>query len=406
MTSFYLYDDARARQFEPFASTRPLGELRVATRLIRERWQTALGVPCGGFVSHATLADFEEPGAPAAAGEVIPAGSIVVNARCAPRLASARTADVLRCGDRVAAVRLASDLPSAALADGTTTLETLAGAGTGEANAGGIAGWWLEEVWDLLRDLESRLREDLELLSAGLAPVVPAAPVQTAVVGRYGVFAAADAIIEPFVTFDCTNGPVVIETGATVQSFTRVQGPTWIGPHSIVGGDKVTVCAIGDTCKVHGEVSNAIFVGHANKAHDGFVGQSYLGRWVNLGANTVTSNLKNTYGSVSLWTPSGIRDTGQQFLGTLFGDHAKTGIGLTLTTGTVVGAGAQIYGSEMPPKVVPPFAWGDTAPYETFQLEKFLLVAERVMSRRHVALTDRGRAYLRRVFESRWSAER
>lgn len=401
MTTFYLYDDARARQFEPFAMTRPLGELRVASRLIRERWETALGAPCAGFVSRETLADFEEPGAPPAMRETIPAGSILVNARCAPRLARAHAADVLRCGDRVAAVRLTSDVPPEALADGSATLESLAG---GAGSPASLPGWWLEEVWDLLRDLEGRLREDLELLSAGLAPVVPAAPVQTAVVGRYGVFAAADVIIEPFVTFDCTNGPVVIESGATVQSFTRIQGPTWIGRHAVVGGDKITVCAIGDACKVHGEVNSAVFLGYANKAHDGFLGHSYLGRWVNLGANTVTSNLKNTYGSVALWTPSGVRDTGLQFLGTMFGDHAKTGIGLTLTTGSVIGAGAQIYGAQMPPKVVPPFAWGDAAPYKTFQVEKFLTVAERVMARRHVALTERGRAQLRRAFDTRWSA--
>jgi UDP-N-acetylglucosamine diphosphorylase/glucosamine-1-phosphate N-acetyltransferase len=190
-----------------------------------------------------------------------------------------------------------------------------------------------------------------------------------------------------------------------VQSFTRVQGPTWIGPHTIVGGDKIIVCAIGDHCKVHGEVGNSVFLGHANKAHDGFLGHSYLGRWVNLGANTVTSNLKNTYGHVALWTPGGIRTTDLQFLGTLFGDHVKTGIGLTLTTGCVIGAGSQLYGSQMPPKVVPPFSWGDTAPYQTFELEKFLVVAERVMARRHVTLDERGRRYLRQLFETRWQAD-
>ena len=97
-------------------------------------------------------------------------------------------------------------------------------------------------------------------------------------------------------------------------------------------------------CKVRGELSNTIFLGYSNKGHDGFVGHSYLGRWVNLGAGTITSNLKNTYGTVSLWTPDGVRDTGLQFLGTLFGDHVKTGIGLRLTTGTVLGAGANVYG--------------------------------------------------------------
>ena len=105
--------------------------------------------------------------------------------------------------------------------------------------------------------------------------------------------------------------------------------------------------AIGHNCRVHGETSNSVFLAYSNKGHDGFVGHSYFGRWVNLGAGTTTSNLKNTYGPVSLWTPSGIRDSGLQFLGTFAGDHAKTGIGLRLTTGTVLGAGAPIVEDEV-----------------------------------------------------------
>jgi hypothetical protein len=115
---------------------------------------------------------------------------------------------------------------------------------------------------------------------------------------------------------------------------------------------------------------------------------------VNLGAGTTTSNLKNTYGSVALWTPDGVRDTGLQFLGTLFGDHTKTGIGLRLTTGTVLGAAANVW-DRMPPKVTPPFAWGGHAPYDTYDVEKFIQVAERAMARRHLTLSEKSRAQLR-----------
>jgi hypothetical protein len=115
---------------------------------------------------------------------------------------------------------------------------------------------------------------------------------------------------------------------------------------------------------------------------------------VNLGAGTTTSNLKNTYGTVQLWTPSGVRDTGLQFLGTILGDHAKTGIGTMLTTGSVIGAGANVYGSAMPPKHVPPFAWGEGEPYGTYAPDKFLAVAERVMRRRNVELSERQRRQL------------
>jgi UDP-N-acetylglucosamine diphosphorylase / glucose-1-phosphate thymidylyltransferase / UDP-N-acetylgalactosamine diphosphorylase / glucosamine-1-phosphate N-acetyltransferase / galactosamine-1-phosphate N-acetyltransferase len=178
-----------------------------------------------------------------------------------------------------------------------------------------------------------------------------------------------------------------------VHSFTRVVGPCYVGEDSTVAGGRVSGCSIGDTCRVHGEISASIVLGHTNKGHDGFVGHSYLGRWVNLGAGTTTSNLKNTYGTVALWTPDGVRDSGLQFLGTLFGDHAKTGIGLRLTTGCVVGAGANVYDA-MPPKYVRPFSWGGAAPYDVYDADKFLAVAERAMARRKVSLGDGARATL------------
>jgi hypothetical protein len=140
-------------------------------------------------------------------------------------------------------------------------------------------------------------------------------------------------------------------------------------------------------------------LGQANKAHDGFIGHSYLGRWVNLGAGTITSNLKNTYGTVSLWTPDGMRDTGVQKLGTLFGDHVKTGIGLRITTGSVLGAGSNVFGSDVPPKHVPPFSWGEGRSLGTYRIDKFLDVTRRAMSRRQVTLGERGCRQLTRAFE-------
>jgi UDP-N-acetylglucosamine diphosphorylase/glucosamine-1-phosphate N-acetyltransferase len=174
-----------------------------------------------------------------------------------------------------------------------------------------------------------------------------------------------------------------------------------IGANAIVAGGRIAGSAVGEYSRVHGELSSSIFIGHANKAHDGFVGHSVIGRWANLGAGTITSNLKNSYGTVSVWTPSGVRPSGLQFAGSFIGDHAKTGIGTRLTTGSVVGAGANVFGDRMPPKFVPPFAWGDAAPFAEFELEKFLEVAERVMRRRDVPLGDGARRTLRAAWERR-----
>jgi len=260
-----------------------------------------------------------------------------------------------------------------------------------------VKGRWLEEVWDLVGQLGPQLADDIMAIGPRIRTVKPEYAV---VLGSHPVFVEEGAEIEPQVVFDVTNGPVLVLRGAHVYAHTRLIGPVAIAGGSTVLGDRIASCSIGDVCKVRGETSNTIFLGHCNKGHDGFVGHSYLGRWVNLGAGTTTSNLKNTYGQVQLWTPQGERNTGQQFLGTMFGDHAKTGIGMRLTTGCVLGAGAQIY-DQMAPKYVPPFAWGGGEPYGVFDRDKFIEVAERVMARRKIQLGERGRRQLLAAYERR-----
>ncbi|MEX0912377.1 MAG: hypothetical protein WD031_03025, partial [Gemmatimonadota bacterium] len=135
------------------------------------------------------------------------------------------------------------------------------------------------------------------------------------------------------------------------------------------------------------------------KQHDGHMGHAYLGRWVNLGAETTNSDLKNNYGTIRVWTPDGERDTGEMKMGSLIGDHVKTGIGLLLNTGTVIGAGSNLYGAVMPPKYVPPFSWGTGSELAEYQLDKFLETAERAMGRRQVTLSPGVRAQLTRAWE-------
>jgi hypothetical protein len=144
---------------------------------------------------------------------------------------------------------------------------------------------------------------------------------------------------------------------------------------------------------LHGEISTTVFTGYANKAHDGFVGHSVIGSWVNLGAGTITSNLKNTYGPVRL-EPAGTRvNTGRSMLGSLIGDHAKTAIGTLLPTGAVVGTGANLFGAPRAPKYTAPFAWGDSG--ETIAATQFVDVAKRVLPRRDVTVDAAAEAALR-----------
>jgi len=399
MSVLFFYDDARARQFEPFALTRPACELRAGTSLIRHRWERATSMRSAGFISGGHLAHFEEGDAPPAAApqSEIPAGSILVNSRCViPLDLKIDHFDLLMCDGIACAVRLARAMPASQLADGKVDIGSI------QTSLGGrkIGGRWINEVWDLVGTLDQQLMEDIPLRGKSIEA---AAKVTADVLGDHPIFIEDGAEIQPYVVLDARGGPIMIRKGASVAAFTTLIGPMYIGRETQVMGDRISGSSIGDHCKVRGEFSASVMLGYSNKGHAGFIGHSYMGRWVNIGAMTTTSNLKNTYGAVQLWTPNGMRSTELQFLGTLFGDHAKTGIGTMLSTGTVVGAGANLFETEMPPKVVPPFAWGSVEPYDTYDVAKFLAVAERVMARRHVELGEKGRKQLAEAHKRRWS---
>lgn len=384
----YLYDDARARLFEPFALTRPASELRAGAWLARERWEVVFGERAAGFIGADHLAEFEEFDAPpwVAPDVELPAGAVVANSRFHVLPAQPiPEASVWKGGREIAALRLQRPTRVSALADAFSAKEA-----AGEE----LKGRWVREVWELIAKLTAQLVDDIN----ALAPQLDTTSADAVVLGDpKAVHVERGAIVEPYVLFDVAAGPVLVRRGATVHAFTRVVGPTYIGTASSVMGDRIAGCAIGDCCRVHGEMSVSVVLGHSNKSHEGFVGHSYLGRWVNLGAGTVTSNLKNTYGPVQLWTPQGMRDTAMTFLGSMIGDYVKTGIGTRLTTGTVIGAGANIFPAGTAPKVVPPFAWGEDEPPVSFGLAKFLEVTARQMDRRGVSLSQRARRHLSHI---------
>ncbi|MBV6521394.1 MAG: hypothetical protein MNPFHGCM_01530 [Gemmatimonadaceae bacterium] len=393
--SVALYDDARARTFEPFALTRPASEMRAGAVLMRRRWERALETVATGLIVATHLREFEDPDSPPVLHDDIPAGTVIANARCAITLDTLPAADAWRVEGRIAGVRLPVPLASGDLRDGRLDLASLVAPGSRVVD---VIGWWIDQVWDYVRFLPALLEHDIECLAEAIELE---RGLHLTKIGDYPAYVERGARIDPFVIFDCHAGPIVVRRGAEVAAFTRLVGPCAVGTDARVLGGKISTSSIGDASRVAGEVSHTIFTGHANKAHDGFLGHSILGRWVNLGASTVTSNLKNTYGPVSLWTPDGRRDTGLQFLGTLAGDHVKTAIGTRLTTGTVLGAASNVFGDRDPPKVVQPFSWGLRG--EAYEIDRFLAVAERVMVRRNVVLTPRMRRTLERAFAERWT---
>ncbi len=206
------------------------------------------------------------------------------------------------------------------------------------------------------------------------------------------VFLEEGAKVE-YAFINTTDGPVYIGKNAEIMEGAKIRGPFSLGDNSVVKMDAkiYTNTTVGPWCKVGGEINNSVFFAYSNKAHDGFMGQSVIAEWCNLGADTNTSNLKNTYDTVKLWSyeKNGFVNTGQQFCGLIMGDHSKCGINTMFNTGTVVGVSCNIYGADYQKNFIPSFSWGDSSKgFRPFILRKAFAVADAMMKRRGLHLTD------------------
>jgi UDP-N-acetylglucosamine diphosphorylase/glucosamine-1-phosphate N-acetyltransferase len=220
-------------------------------------------------------------------------------------------------------------------------------------------------------------------------------------VSEENIVVGEGAVIRPGVVLDASAGPIIISDGATVMPNASVIGPVYVGMKSIIktGAKILEGTSIGDVCKVGGEVDETIFGAYSNKQHDGFIGHSYLGEWVNIGAGTDNSDLKNNYSAVRMWSAGRLRGTGRQFLGLIMGDHSKTAIGTQFNSGTVVGFNCNVFGPGMVDKFVPSFTWGHGVSAQTYDVEKAFLTAQVVMERRDVKVGDVFRKYFERIFD-------
>jgi UDP-N-acetylglucosamine diphosphorylase / glucose-1-phosphate thymidylyltransferase / UDP-N-acetylgalactosamine diphosphorylase / glucosamine-1-phosphate N-acetyltransferase / galactosamine-1-phosphate N-acetyltransferase len=382
--ALYLLDPDPAPAWAPFVGIRPLCELRAGAHLVRQRWEAFVGAEATAIFALPHLSGFPEDGVPPVeARRPVTGPAVIGSSTFAPRGLAGPLPD--------AAARLTHDGITVgwAVPAGVTWTGPVA-----HAQALQVEGVLLHGVYDLVHALEQLLREDV-LRLLGDSDAVPKASI---VLGDPAWIVLQEGAIEPGVIFDTRNGPVVLESGVEVRSGTRLEGPLWVGSNTRLVGGPIRSSAIGPWSVVRGEMSATVMLGYANKGHAGFVGHSVLGRWVNLGAGTITSNLKSTYGPVRLHVNGVHLETGRQFLGSLIGDHAKTAIGTLLDTGSVVGAGANVFDELRPPKFVPPFAWGGGAS-ERMTQQKFLEIVERVLPRRNVKVTDAMRSYLRRSFD-------
>ncbi len=400
-----LFDDAVARGWEPFALTRPAGELVFGALTFRERAERVFGVRCAAHISGPHLVGFEEAGTP-------PVRTHVEAPQDGDRLfLSSRAAFAWGAGDRWRARRGGAG----PVLIGGETVGWFAPAGTpapdeaflAEPNAAAdrtgaveLDGRLVGAIWELM----ARSADQVALDVSALFPAPPRADLPAGVwlQGSHPLVMGAGARVEPGVLLDTSGGPIWLDDGASVRAFSRLAGPIYLGRRSTILGGTVEAASIGAVCRIRGEFAESVCLSYVNKAHDGHIGHAYLGAWVNLGAGTTNSDLKNNYGTVRVWTPAGEADTGEIKVGSFLGDHVKTGIGLLLNTGTVVGAGSNLYGAAMPPKHVPPFSWGTGSDLSAYRADRFLEVAERAMARRQVRLSDG----MRRQLQGAWTLSR
>lgn len=390
-----LFDDERHDALKPLTYTRPVADLRVGILRIAEKWEKRLDTAA----SYLTMPYLSGKFPVNVADE-----NVLVNGALLPGDALTDAVSALELHQKLVGPRgevLALVLPGAQLSDippnryrrfideVSRNMEAVSFDGQIDA---------LERCTDIFVKNGGELERDFDLLTKGRTSVD--LPGENTIIGNR--FFAEEGATALAATFNTTTGPVYLGAGSTVMEGSlvrggfalcasatlkmgaKIYGPTTVGPHSKVGG----------------EVNNCVIQGFSNKGHDGFLGNSVIGQWCNLGADTNTSNLKNNYGEVKTWdyTTASINSSGRQFVGLIMGDHSKCGINTMFNTGTTVGVFANVFGAGFPAKFIPSFSWGGPGGFETYDLEKAYAAAQRVMSRRDVPLTDSDRDILSTVF--------
>jgi UDP-N-acetylglucosamine diphosphorylase/glucosamine-1-phosphate N-acetyltransferase len=258
---------------------------------------------------------------------------------------------------------------------------------------------FIENITDIFTKNEAAIQADFELITKGRTSQTLS---KTNTLLGNNIFVEEGAKVEAAI-LNSTTGPIYIGNDAEIMEGSVVRGPFALCEHATLKLSTKTYGAttIGPYSKVGGEVSNSVVLGYSNKGHDGFLGNSVLGEWCNLGADTNNSNLKNNYAEVKLWNyaTEKMEPTGLQFCGLIMGDHSKCGINTMFNTGTVVGVSANIFGGNFPPNFIPSFSWGGASGFETYQLNKAFEVATQVMERRNVPFTEVDKEILTTIFQ-------
>jgi UDP-N-acetylglucosamine diphosphorylase/glucosamine-1-phosphate N-acetyltransferase len=402
-TTICIFEDAGYRRLLPLTYFRPVYDLRCGITALREK--IARSYPGAAFVLHARTAlrpiiNRSSPGAEAAprGGYLFLNGRILAPGSLSTLVPASGDDALFVDGDTLIGARL-----------GETALRRLPEALPDTIEAGLFGNLPKIQVsvpvirypWDLVHENGAQIAADFQYLSLQVGGTEKGAVDPGVHLLNPGqIFIGPGARVKPGVVLDAEDGPILISRGAKVLPNAMIEGPAFVGERSLIkAGAKIYgSTSIGEVCKVGGEVEGSIVHSYSNKQHDGFLGHSYLGMWVNLGADTNNSDLKNNYSTVRVTIDGTEVDSGSHFVGLTMGDHSKSGINTMFNTGTVVGVSSNVFGAGFPPKSIPSFSWGGADGLETYDLERALGVARRVMARRNVVMSPDEEALFRAVF--------
>lgn len=390
--NYILFDGPARNSLLPFTFTRPVADILVGIMTIRQKWEMRLGSTTTTLTEEYLsdkfpMVEMEE--------NVMINASFLPNAILAKMVSNLQSNQAIFKADQVIAFFTNENQEEVDF----DTYEII------EFNENCIK---IEHTYDIFSYNDVAIREDYELLTEDRKsqPI----PKSVNAISKENIFIEEGAKLE-FVTLNASSGPIYIGKNSEIMEGSVIRGPLALCENALIkmGAKIYGATTVGPYSRIGGEVKNAVLFAYSNKGHEGFLGDSVLGEWCNIGADTNTSNLKNNYEEVKLWSyeTEGFTKTGLQFCGLMMGDHSKCGINTMFNTGTVVGVSANIFGSGFPRNFVPSFSWGGASGFTTYITKKAFETARLVMSRRSIDFDEKEAAILEHVFEEtkKWRKE-
>lgn len=386
LMNYILFDNFRRSNLFPLTYLRPVADIRVGILTIREKWEFYLNQKTSTLTENYLRKKYPILRAD---DNIMINGSVCPNRELVAEVLSLKTGEVLFQGDAIIAMRLEAvelDRMDEDKVDEVNMIES-------KSNLLKIT-----HTWDIFAKNGLAMEDDFEILTKNRLSE-PVSGTNKVLGDR--IFLENGAKVECSL-LNSTNGPIYIGKDAEIMEGSMIRGPFSLGEQSTVkmGAKIYGPTTAGPHCKIGGEINNSVFFGYSNKAHDGFMGQSVIGEWCNIGADTNTSNLKNTYENIKLWNYADqtFVETGLQFCGLIMGDHSKCGINTMFNTGSVVGISSNIFGAGYQRNFIPSFTWGGPAGLKSYHIDRAVAVAKRVYQRRGLDFSQVDEEILRDIF--------